>query len=395
MLLGRIVFGIGSESLTVSQTSIVSMWFKNQELAFALSLNFSIPKLGSSLNSLLTPRLYNYHKNLTLPLLMGTVICVISWICGIFLCCMDRRNEKQEGKISKMSMRKKVNKMKKLKKSLINSEKATKKNCNKIQMAAMKMDSPLFVKDSHRAHSEAWIQVDQSSKESKESDLDCQSLNQSSLGGINLLKTETTDFIDEKFVMPEVVSLKDIRNLKTSFWILMVICMLTEGLVVPFLDNANKFYQYRFGYDSVTAGNILIIPYVLSAFLSPLFGLIIDKRGKRGKFIILTTFLFLVTHILFTVLPNSYNQAFFSIIPLIFLAICFSLYSSVIMPSLPLVVDAKILGTALGLVGMCQVSILFLILLNPIKFHILISYLRIQHWLSFLWSSEPFLIIFP
>lgn len=46
MILGRIIFGIGSESLTVSQTSIVSIWFRNKELAFALSLNFSLPKLG-------------------------------------------------------------------------------------------------------------------------------------------------------------------------------------------------------------------------------------------------------------------------------------------------------------------------------------------------------------
>ena len=353
MLLGRIIFGIGSESLTVSQTSIVSMWFKNQELAFALSLNFSIPKLGSSLNSLITPRLYNYGNGLALPLLIGAGICVISWFCGIFLCFMDRRNEKQEGKISKLSMMKKVKKLKKLRLSMAKSQQSLEDQM-KIQMAPIGLESPLL-NNSHKYHSEALIHFETLSRDS---DFECQSpvsSNGLNTGGINLIKNETTEIFDEKFTMPEAISLKDIKNLKASFWILMTICMLTEGLFVPFLDNANKFYQYRFGYDPVSAGNILIIPYVLSSFLSPLFGYFVDKIGKRGKFIIVATLLFFVTHVLFTVLPNSDNEDYFSIIPLIFLGICFSLYSSVIMPSLPLVVDAKIIGTALGLVGICQV----------------------------------------
>ena len=344
MLLGRIVFGIGSESLTVSQTSIVSMWFKNQELAFALSLNFSIPKLGSSLNSLVTPRLYNLHDSLTLPLLIGTVICVISWICGIVLCCMDRRNEKQEGKISKLSLMQKVSKMKKMKMSNTKSE--------KIQLASISLERSLLKNQQHFL-SAASID-DLKLKININSDPDSVS---SSSYGVNIVKSETSDGAEEKFTMPEIISLQDIKNLKSSFWILMTVCMLTEGLFVPFLDNANKFYQFRFGYDPVSAGNILIIPYVSSAFLSPLFGYMVDKIGKRGKFIILATFLFFITHLLFTTLPNSSNEAYFSIIPLVFLGICFSLYSSVIMPSIPLVVDSKIIGTALGLVGICQVRI--------------------------------------
>lgn len=349
MLLGRIVFGIGSESLTVSQTSIVSMWFKNQELAFALSLNFSIPKLGSSLNSLITPRLYNLQGGLTIPLLMGTIICVISWIYGIFLCCMDRKNEKQEGKISKLSFMKKVRKMKKMKSSKAISEKAI--EVSKMQLTSCFINNQLpLIKDQPHCFSATYI----GKNVHKTSELD--SLSNDSCG-VNMLKSETSEGVEEIDLMPEIISVQDIKNLRTSFWILMAICMLTEGLFIPFLDNANKFYQFRFGYDSVSAGNILIIPYVLSSVLSPIFGYMIDKIGKRGKFIILATFLFLVTHYLFAMLPHSDDEEYFSIIPLVFLGICFSLYSSVIMPSIPLVVDSKILGTALGLVGICQVKI--------------------------------------
>lgn len=39
MLFGRILFGIGGESISVIQASITTSWFKNKELAFALGLS--------------------------------------------------------------------------------------------------------------------------------------------------------------------------------------------------------------------------------------------------------------------------------------------------------------------------------------------------------------------
>jgi MFS family permease len=39
MLIGRVLFGIGGESISVVQSSITTGWFKNKELAFALGLS--------------------------------------------------------------------------------------------------------------------------------------------------------------------------------------------------------------------------------------------------------------------------------------------------------------------------------------------------------------------
>lgn len=46
MVLGRIIFGLGNESLHLCPAAIISKWFKHQEMALALGLNFSFPKLG-------------------------------------------------------------------------------------------------------------------------------------------------------------------------------------------------------------------------------------------------------------------------------------------------------------------------------------------------------------
>ena len=51
MLVGRVIFGLGGESMSVAQSAIVSHWFKGKELALALGVNLSVSRLGSVMNS--------------------------------------------------------------------------------------------------------------------------------------------------------------------------------------------------------------------------------------------------------------------------------------------------------------------------------------------------------
>jgi len=53
MATGRLIFGIGAESLIVSVTTAIAKWFKGKELSFAFGANLTIARLGSfaALNS--------------------------------------------------------------------------------------------------------------------------------------------------------------------------------------------------------------------------------------------------------------------------------------------------------------------------------------------------------
>ena len=53
MAIGRLVFGLGAESLIVAITTIIARWFKGKELSFAFGINLTIARLGSfaALNS--------------------------------------------------------------------------------------------------------------------------------------------------------------------------------------------------------------------------------------------------------------------------------------------------------------------------------------------------------
>jgi len=50
MMIGRFIFGLGGESMTVCQSAIVASWFQGKELSFAFGINLSIARIGSSIN---------------------------------------------------------------------------------------------------------------------------------------------------------------------------------------------------------------------------------------------------------------------------------------------------------------------------------------------------------
>ena len=49
MATGRLIFGLGAESLIVSVTTALARWFKGKELSFAFGVNLTIARLGSYL----------------------------------------------------------------------------------------------------------------------------------------------------------------------------------------------------------------------------------------------------------------------------------------------------------------------------------------------------------
>lgn len=61
-----------------------------------------------------------------------------------------------------------------------------------------------------------------------------------------IFQTELNDMEDllkdEENEIEERVSFKDIKEFTATFWILLLICALTLGIYIPFLDDANDFY---------------------------------------------------------------------------------------------------------------------------------------------------------
>ena len=101
MIVGRVIFGLGGETLVVTQNTALAKWFGDKELAFALAMDIAVARIGGTLNSVLTPYFYSLTNGFTLPLFIGLILCIASWFCGVAMCYMDRRADKMEGHIVK------------------------------------------------------------------------------------------------------------------------------------------------------------------------------------------------------------------------------------------------------------------------------------------------------
>jgi MFS family permease len=89
MAAGRLIFGLGAESMIVAITTIVARWFKGKELSFAFGLNLTVARLGSflALNSPTWGKgLYEYWQS---PLWVTVGAGVFSLLCIIIYYAMD------------------------------------------------------------------------------------------------------------------------------------------------------------------------------------------------------------------------------------------------------------------------------------------------------------------
>lgn len=104
MLGGRVLFGLGGESMTVAQSTIISLWFKGKELNFAMGLNLSVARLGSVINGIVVPRVFT-ATNLGTALMVGAIICGGSAVAAVFLVLLDKKADKMDpnGKSAKLS----------------------------------------------------------------------------------------------------------------------------------------------------------------------------------------------------------------------------------------------------------------------------------------------------
>jgi len=97
MAAGRLVFGIGAESLIVSVTAAIARWFKGKELSFAFGANLTIARLGSfaALNSptWARPAFENWQWPLLISVAFG-VFCIVGAV--LYWIMEDRAAERYE-----------------------------------------------------------------------------------------------------------------------------------------------------------------------------------------------------------------------------------------------------------------------------------------------------------
>ncbi|MDO8837267.1 MAG: MFS transporter, partial [Vicinamibacterales bacterium] len=250
MAAGRLVFGLGAESLIVAVTTAVAKWFKGKELSFAFGLNLTIARLGSfaALNS---PSWASWaYDDWRMPLLISVGFCTFCVTGAIFYWVLEAGAEKRY----------------------------------------------------------ALGQANQTDK----------------------------------------VVFSDIFRFGLSYWFIVALCITFYSGIFPFQTFAVKFFMEAHGVSRETGGFLSSMLTLFAMVCTPLFGLMVDKIGRRSLFMMAGSLLLIPVYLLMAYTSVSLY------VPMAMMGIAFSLIPAIMWPSVAYVVEENKLGTAYGLMTLIQ-----------------------------------------
>jgi MFS family permease len=249
MAFGRLIFGMGAESLNVAVSASLARWFKGKELSFAFGLNLTICRLGSfaALNSPTWARAA--YANWRWPFLIALGFSVFCVLAAIVYWILE-----------------------------VNAEK-------KYRLGDTSTDKVVFA---------------------------------------------------------------DLFKFGISYWYVVALCVTFYSAIFPFQTFAVKFFMEAHGTSREFGGFLSSMLTLFAMIATPLFGLWVDRIGKRavlmmfGSMLLIPVYLMMAyTHV------NLY-------VPMVLMGVAFSLIPAIMWPSVAYIVDQSKLGTAYGLMTMIQ-----------------------------------------
>jgi MFS family permease len=250
MAAGRLIFGLGSESLIVAVTTALARWFRGKELSFAFGLNLTLARLGSFAADWSPTWAGGAFEHWRGPLLIALVFAFVSTIGASVYWILEAAAEKR--------------------------------------------------------------------------------------------------FRFGEAAETEKPALGELFRFGRSYLLVVALCITFYSAVFPFRTFAIKFFIEYHGMSRPASGQLNSILILFAMICTPLFGLLVDRVGKRALFMMYGSLLMVPVYLMLVYgsLPLW--------VPMAMLGVAFSLIPAVMWPSVAYIVDEKRLGTAYGLMTMIQ-----------------------------------------
>ncbi|MCC8070737.1 MAG: MFS transporter [Bacteroidales bacterium] len=138
------------------------------------------------------------------------------------------------------------------------------------------------------------------------------------------------------------------------FWIVALLCVLYYSAIFPFQKYANNMLQCNLGISAEEAGFVFFVFPLGAAAVTPLLGNYLDHKGKGATMLIFGAILMIVCHLTFALVLPATQSAFVAYTAIILLGISFSLVPASLWPSVPKLVEPKLLGSAYAVIFWIQ-----------------------------------------
>ncbi len=154
------------------------------------------------------------------------------------------------------------------------------------------------------------------------------------------------------------------------FWLVALMCVLYYSAIFPFQRYAPNFLEVTLSIDAGKAAKLFSCFPILAMCLTPLLGIFLDHKGKGASMLILGALIMIACHLSFAFLLPLFPYEWLAVTLIVILGVSFSLVPAALWPSVPKIIDEKILGSAYCLIfwvqniGLCLVPLLIGVVLD-------------------------------
>ncbi len=165
------------------------------------------------------------------------------------------------------------------------------------------------------------------------------------------------------------------------FWLVALLCVLYYSAIFPFQRYAPNFLETTLQIDAAAASKMFSFFPILAMVLTPFLGMYLDFKGKGATMLMIGAVIMVCCHLCFAfVLPHCTKMVeipmiidgvesifwfspaqILAVILILVLGVSFSLVPAALWPSVPKIIDEKVLGSAYCLIFWVQNIGLFLV----------------------------------
>ena len=182
----------------------------------------------------------------------------------------------------------------------------------------------------------------------------------------NELGEEATADPEEEFRVSDIGKIFSSR----IFWVVALLCVLYYSAIFPFQRYGANMLQCNLGISATTASSIFRWFPIGAAVITPFLGNFLDKRGRGATMLMWGALLLICCHLIFAFVVPATSSAFIAYITIVVLGVSFALVPAALWPSVPKIIDEKVLGSAYCLIfwvqniGLCFVPVIIGTLLS-------------------------------
>ena len=154
----------------------------------------------------------------------------------------------------------------------------------------------------------------------------------------------------------EEFKFSDVKMILTSksFWVVAFLCVLYYSAIFPFQKYGANMLQCNLGISATAASNIFRWFPIGAAVITPFLGRFLDKKGKGASMLLYGSMLLILCHLIFAFVVPATGSAVIAYLTIVVLGISFALVPAALWPSVPKIIEEKLLGSAYSLIFWVQ-----------------------------------------